>query len=123
MKHPKIRSGLTESEIEDYTKRLAHYIVSMCFFEKMLDNGELSIEDYIDIERNLLIVVANLSTLEHKNAIFFTMLCISSNKLFCQWTTWQDIAWMKKYKQNYWWQQWLKEESKHVKTRRILKKS
>ncbi len=53
MKHTKIRSGLTESEIEDYTKRLTHYIVSMCFFEKMLDNNELSIDDYIDIERAL----------------------------------------------------------------------
>ena len=53
MKHPKIRSGLSESEIEDYMKRLTHYIVSMCFFEKMLDNGELPIDDYIDIERKL----------------------------------------------------------------------
>ena len=53
MKHPKIKSGLTESEIEDYTKRLTHYIASMCFFEKMLDNNELSIDDYIDIERTL----------------------------------------------------------------------
>ena len=53
MKHPKIRSGLTESEIEDYTKRLPHYIVSMCLFEKMLDNNKLSIDDYIDIERTL----------------------------------------------------------------------
>lgn len=55
MKHPKIRSGLTESEIEDYTKRLTHYIVSMCFFEKMLDNNEISIDDYNNIERTLVL--------------------------------------------------------------------
>ncbi len=53
MKHPKIKIGLTESEIEDYTMRLTHYIASMCFFEKMLDNGELSVQDYNDIERTL----------------------------------------------------------------------
>ena len=53
MNHPKIKSGLSESEIEDYMTRLTHYIVSMCFFEKMLDNNELSIDDYNDIERTL----------------------------------------------------------------------
>ena len=53
MKNPKIKIGLTESEIKDYIEKLTHYIASMCFFENMLDNNELSIQDYNDIERIL----------------------------------------------------------------------
>ena len=37
----------------EYAKRVHNYIVAMVYFEGLLDKGEITIEDYIEIERKI----------------------------------------------------------------------
>ena len=37
----------------EYATRVHNYIVAMVFFEGLLDKGEITIEDYIEIERKI----------------------------------------------------------------------
>ena len=42
---------LTKGELKKYIQMLSNYIVVMTFFEQMLNNGDLRIEDYIELEK------------------------------------------------------------------------
>lgn len=42
---------LSRERIEDYRKRLCNYIMVMCIYKKMMDDGDLSMEDYDQIEK------------------------------------------------------------------------
>ena len=37
----------------DYAKRVHNYIVAMVYFEGLLNKGEITIDDYIEIERRI----------------------------------------------------------------------
>ena len=37
----------------EYAKRAHNYIVAMVYFEGLFDNGEITIDDYIKIEREI----------------------------------------------------------------------
>lgn len=37
----------------EYTTRVHNYIVAMVYFEELLNKGEITIEDYIKIERKI----------------------------------------------------------------------
>ena len=42
---------LSRERVEDYRTRLGRYLAIMCFFKKMMDDGDLSMEDYDELER------------------------------------------------------------------------
>ena len=42
---------LSREQVEDYRKRLGKYLMIMFFFKKMMDDGDLSMEDYNQLER------------------------------------------------------------------------
>ena len=42
---------LSRERVEDYRKRLCQYLLVMCFFKQMMDDGDLSMEDYEQIEK------------------------------------------------------------------------
>lgn len=37
----------------EYAKRVHNYLVAMVYFEGLLDKGEITIEEYIEIERRI----------------------------------------------------------------------
>ena len=45
---------LSREKVEDYRIRLSRYLTIMCFFKKMMDDGDLSMEDYDQLERMFL---------------------------------------------------------------------
>jgi|BioPla2DNA2_1021312.scaffolds.fasta_scaffold22180_4 hypothetical protein len=45
---------VSRKEVEDYRKRLGNYIIAMTYFKKMLDEGEINVDQYSEIERKLL---------------------------------------------------------------------
>ena len=45
---------LSREKVEDYRIRLSRYLTIMCFFKKMMDDGDLSMEDYDQLERTFL---------------------------------------------------------------------
>lgn len=45
---------LSRKEVEDYRTRLGNYIIAMTYFKKMLDEGEINVDQYSEIERKLL---------------------------------------------------------------------
>lgn len=45
---------VSRKEVEDYRKRLGNYIIAMTYFKKMLDEGEITVNQYSEIERKLL---------------------------------------------------------------------
>ena len=38
---------------KEYVQRFHNYIVAMVYYENLLNRGEIDIEDYIEIERNI----------------------------------------------------------------------
>lgn len=42
---------LSRKRVENYRIRLGRYLATMCFFKKMMDDGDLSMEDYDELER------------------------------------------------------------------------
>ena len=42
---------LSREEVEDYRKRLGCYLQIMTYYKKMMDEGELDMEDYDRLER------------------------------------------------------------------------
>ena len=42
---------MSREEIEDYRMRLGRYIIVMTHLKRMMDQGELSMEDYDSLER------------------------------------------------------------------------
>lgn len=42
---------MSREEIEDYRMRLGRYIIIMTYLKRMMDQGELSMEDYDSLER------------------------------------------------------------------------
>lgn len=42
-----------EIKNREYAKRLHNYIVAMVYFEGLLNHGEITIDEYIEIERNI----------------------------------------------------------------------
>ena len=42
---------LSRERVENYRTRLGRYLDIMCFFKKMMDDGDLSMEDYDELER------------------------------------------------------------------------
>ena len=45
---------LGREKVEKYRIRLSRYLMIMCFFKKMMDDGDLSMEDYDQLERTFL---------------------------------------------------------------------
>ncbi len=45
---------LSREKVEDYRIRLSRYLMIMSFFKKMMDDGELSMQDYDKLERMFL---------------------------------------------------------------------
>ena len=42
---------LSREQVEDYRNRLGKYLLIMCFFKKMMDDGDLPMEEYEQIEK------------------------------------------------------------------------
>ena len=45
---------LSREKVEDCRIRLSRYLAIMCFFKKMMDDDDLSMEDYDQLERMFL---------------------------------------------------------------------
>ena len=45
---------LSRERVEDYRKRLCQYLLVMYFFKELMDIGDLSMEDYEQIEKMFL---------------------------------------------------------------------
>lgn len=54
MKTEIIMPRMSKEEVEDYRSRLGSYLYSMCFFKKMLDDGDINEDEYSEIEKMLL---------------------------------------------------------------------